>query len=211
MKGQAGETGQVLAALCRDARAIPDPVADELRRLLSGTLVEIPAPARRWDRLALLVELIEAHGGIIPSAAAYEDARRDRPGSAPSASALSAAYGHWLAAVRAATVMMRREHKPAGGAPAGRSAARPPGAWLPIQVAAAVGRFHQTFAEWPTRNEYDEWRSTAIHAAQAVGAPDPELPTPATVIRCYGTWNRALDAARRLHTRTPASHAPASP
>lgn len=199
MKGQAGETGQVLAALCRDARAIPDPVADELRRLLSGTLVELAAPARRWDRLALLMELIEARGGIVPSAAAYEEARREGQEHAPSASGLSAAYGHWLAAVRAATVMLRRSTSRSGGAASGRSAPRPPHAWPPVHVAAAVGRFYQSFSEWPTPGEYDEWRSVSVHAAQLVGAPDPELPTRGAVVRCYGTWDRAIDAARRLY------------
>lgn len=203
MNGQAGETGQLIAALCRDTRAVPAVAAADLRRLLAGTLADIPMAARRWDRLALLIELIDRRGGIIPSAADYDQARRQHHEHAPSASALSAAYGHWLAAARAAAAMMRHEHKHAGGAPAGRSAARPPGAWLPVQIAAAIGRFHQTFSEWPTRSEYDEWRSAAVHAAQAVGVPDPELPTSAAVIRCYGTWDRALDAARRLYDHLP--------
>jgi hypothetical protein len=190
---EATEVAHVLSILVRDERAVPQQAAVELHRLLSTSLAAPDAVARRWDSLALLASLLTERGGVIPTTAEYDDARRERRSNAPVASTLIAAHGRWLRAVRSAAA-----HMSSGRAQA--LAARPPSrGYTRGESAAALARFRQRFGIWPTEAEYEEWAALSRHCARHTGAPDPRLPSSGPIRTAYGTFDRALQAAQTVY------------
>jgi hypothetical protein len=192
---EASEVAAVIARLVLDHDAFPEPAAEDLKRLLGHELAVPPREARRWDNLALLVTLGVERQGLLPTAGDYENARTSRETDAPAASTLIKRYGHWLATLKAAVRLISpRPHQPALSE---RRPYHPP--YRPNESAVAVARFHRTFGTWPTHVEYGEWSLISRRAARACGAPDPRLPAGDTVARHYGTFDRALAAARSLY------------
>jgi hypothetical protein len=193
----ATETAQVLSELVADADAVPTTVAADLHELLSASLAERPAAATRFDRLSLLVELIVARDGLIPTTAEYERARQERGSDAPAASTLISAYGHWLRVINAASRVLST--RPMKQLRATHKTNKP--AYTPRECAAAIARFHRRFDAWPSEWEYEQWAQLSRADARRCGAPDPRLPGGPAIRRCYGTFDRALRAARTTYER----------
>ena len=60
-----------------------------------------------------------------------------------------------------------------------------------------------TFGAWPSRVEYLEWARVRREAARSCGAPDPRLASEGTIMRHFGTFDRALQAAQALYRDAP--------
>ena len=192
---KASEVAAVIAHLVQNRAAFPERAAEDLKRLLGHELAVAPREARRWDNLALLVTLVVEREGLLPTAGDYEGARTSRRADAPAASTLIRRYGNWLAALKsAARLISPRPYQPVL---AERRRYHP--TYRPSESAAAIARFHRTFASWPTHAEYTEWSLISRRAARACGVPDPRLPAGVTVARHYGTFDRALAAAKSLY------------
>jgi hypothetical protein len=192
---KASEVAAMIARLVQDRAAFPDHAAEDLKRLLGHNLAAPPREARRWDNLALLAKVIVEREGLLPTASDYENARTSREADAPAASTLVKRYGHWLAALRAAANLISVEHH--GQAPAEKRRHHP--RYRPNDSAAALARCFRIFSTWPTQVEYTEWSLIRRRAARACGAPDPRLPAGDTVARHYGSFDRALAAAKSLY------------
>jgi hypothetical protein len=192
---RASEAARLLASLVSDRAAFPDEAAEDLKRLLGDRLADPPWESCRWDHLALVVTLLFERAGHPPTTREYESARADREADAPSASALAKRYGEWIAVLRAATRLIRpNTSKPAR---VERSHYRRP--YRPVECAIAIARFYRRFGTWPTYSEYNDWAKLSRSAARACGAPDPNLPAGPTVVRHYGTFDRAVEAAKAFY------------
>ncbi len=192
----ATEVAQILSELVVDPDAVPPAAAADLHELLSASLAARPAAATRFDRLSLVVELIVASDGLIPTTAEYERARRERNSDAPAASTLLSAYGHWLRVINAASRVLSA--RPVTQLRATHKTNKP--AYTPRESAAAIARFHRRFGAWPSEWEYEQWAQLSRDDARRCGAPDPRLPGGPAIRRCFGTFDRALAAARALFT-----------
>jgi hypothetical protein len=192
---QASEAARLLARLVRDRALLPDQDAVALKRMVGHSLAAPSTAARRWDNLALLVKLIVERDGLTPAPADYEAARASSGAQAPPATTLTGRYGSWMRALTAATRLIHVE--PAPDARSERHHWRPP--YRPIECAAAIARFHRQFGTWPSRTEYAEWARISRRAARACGAPDPNLPGDRVVVRHYGTFDRAAEAAKAIY------------
>ena len=188
---EATEAALVIATLVRDPTLVSDSVAATLKRLLGHTLAAPPREALRWDNLQLVVKLITERDGRLPTVAEYEDARIQRQLATPSATALLSRYGSWLRVnhiaikLAAATEAYRGpEHTP------------PKPLYRPVECAIALVKFHQAFGTWPATEEYRLWARISKQAARHCGASDPRLPDSPTIVRHYGTFDRAIAAAR---------------
>ncbi len=193
----ATEVAQVLSELVADPDAVPPAVAVDLHQLLSASLAARPAAATRFDRLGLLVELIVAGDGLVPTTAEYERARRERSSDGPAASTLISAYGHWLRVINAASRVLAT--RPVKQLRATHRTNKP--AYTPRECAAAIARFHRRFGAWPSEWEYEQWAQLSRDDARRCGAPDPRLPGGPAIRRCFGTFDRALRAARSTYER----------
>jgi hypothetical protein len=190
------EAAQLIAGLVSDPALFSVDAATDLRRLIGHTLAEPPMAARRWDSLSVLVTLIYERAGLLPTVRDYENERRRREASAPAASTLVKRYGTWMGALSAATRLIRLD----GSKPAwSERKARYRVAYRPGEIATAIARFYRAFGCWPTALEYGEWARISRRASRACGAPDPRFPGRATVIRRYGTFDRALEAAKAMY------------
>jgi hypothetical protein len=141
------------------------------------------------------VTLVVEREGLLPTAGDYEAARTSRETDAPAASTLVKRYGSWLPALKAAAglISVQRHQR------ALSERQRYHAGFRPSESAVAVARFHRTFGTWPTQVEYTEWSLISRRAARACGAPDPRLPAGRTVARHFGTFDRALAAAKSLY------------
>jgi hypothetical protein len=192
---EVSDSARLLARLVGDRRLLGENAVSELKRLLGHQLAEPPMAARRWDNLALLVELITAGAGELPTVREYEGARSTQGSAAPAASTLSKRYGTWLGVLRAASRLVG----PQGSGPARAERHRRRPGYRPTDTAAALARFHATFGCWPAYQEYAEWTQIVRRTARACGAADPCLPGGPTTIRHYGTFDRAIQAAAAIY------------
>jgi hypothetical protein len=191
----ASEVAAAIARMVGNGEVVPERAAEDLRRLLGHELAVPRREARRWDNVSLLVALIVEREGLLPTVADYENARAGRATNAPAASTLVKRYGHWLAALKAAARLISpRPHLPALS-----EQLRYHPRYRPNESAVALARYHRTFGTWPTYGEYAEWSLISRRTARACGAPDPRLPAGATVFRHFGTFDRALAAAKSLY------------
>lgn len=195
----ASEAAQVIAELVADPDAVPPPIAADLHELLAASLASPPQAAKRFDRLALLVELIVAGDGLIPTTGEYDRTRRQRDSDAPAASTLISAYGHWLRVIDAASRVLAK--RPVKQLRPTHKTNKPP--YTPRECAAAIARFHRRFGAWPSEWEYEQWAQLSRDDARRCGAPDPRLPATPAVRRCYGTFDRGLEAAQTLYPTDP--------
>jgi hypothetical protein len=196
---EASEAGRLLASLVADRASFPDEAARDLKRLLGARLADPPMAAQRWDNLSLLVALIVAREGLLPTVADYESERTRRRADALAASTLVKRYGDWMAALRAATRVIRID----SSMPARVERARYRRPYRPGESAVALARFRRTFNTWPSHSEYTDWARISKSAARACGAPDPHLPSGSTVIRHFGSFDRALAAAKAFYRGSP--------
>jgi hypothetical protein len=191
----ASDVAATIARMIANRDAFPERAAEDLKRLLGHELAVPRREATRWDNLALLVTLIVEREGLLPTAGEYEAARISRGSDAPAASTLVKRYGHWLAALDAAARLISpRRYKPAL-----TERRRHHPRYRPTDSASALARYFRIFRLWPTQVEYAEWSLISRRAARGCGAPDPRLPSGATVARHYGTFDRALAAAKSLY------------
>ena len=97
----ATEVAFVLAALVSDRQAFPDAAAHDLHQLLGHRIAAPNRSVLRYDRLQLLLSML-LENVAVPTLDDYQARRAAGAGSAPTASTLIAAYGHWLGACKAA-------------------------------------------------------------------------------------------------------------
>ena len=192
---QASEVATAIARLVQNRDAFPERAAEDLKRLLGHELAAPPREARRWDNLALLVTLIVEREGLLPTAGDYEAARTSRETDAPAASTLVKRFGSWLAALKAAAGLISMQRHQRALAERQRKHAT----YRPSESAVAIARFHRTFGTWPTQVEYTEWSLISRRAARSCGAPDPRLPAGGTAAKHFGSFDRALAAAKSLY------------
>jgi hypothetical protein len=104
---EASEAAQQLVRLVSDKAAFPKRAADDLQELLGHDLARPNRGERRQARLGLLIELVsDAAEDQLITTTLYDQVRaktKERGEDWPDSSNLVRAYGHWLAAVRAAT------------------------------------------------------------------------------------------------------------
>jgi hypothetical protein len=191
---QATEAATLIAALVGDRAVFSDAAAAILRRLVGHTLAAPPRAALRWDSLSLLAALIAEFDGRLPTVAEYDSARASRSLDVASSGALIARYGAWLRALTVASKLVRRE-----GLYRGPEHTAPKPRYRAIESAAAVAQFQRAFGTWPAYEEYREWARLSRDAARACGAPHPRLPDGPTVMRHYGTFDRAVAAAKQTY------------
>ena len=194
----ASEVAQVIASL---VPFLPNEAASDLRRLLGHDLSAPTTGELREARLGLLVTLIAQGTGEVPSTAVYDEAREQeatRGYDWPSHSGLIRAYGHWLKAVRAAMRLYFDGGKARVKASGQNS--RWSTAYSQPEILDAIKRCRGALDNWPTQWEYEEWARLARMAARAAGLPDPRVPVLGPIRTQFGSWDKALAAARRHAT-----------
>lgn len=186
------ELGAAFVELVSDRRAFPDEAARDLLRILGHALAAPHPAAERWDVLSPLVVAIRQTGGRFPTVREYEALRDREWPDAPAASTLTERYGSWLAALTSAShlLSLSREnpvwpYKPPRHRP-----------YTPAECLAALAKFRKQFGAWPQLTEYRAWSRSARRAAHVCGANDPCLPDVKVVLRRFGTFDRALQAAK---------------
>jgi hypothetical protein len=193
----ATEVAFVLAALVSDRQAFPDAAARDLHQLLGH---RIGAPNRsvlRYDRLQLLLSML-LENGAVPTLDEYQARRAAGADGAPTASTLITAYGHWLGACNAAYRLLGR--RPGRAISHTMRHAKIGTSFTPREVVDAIVRFRSRFGTWPNQQEFIEWGSIERGAALRAGAHDPRIPTIPALARVFGTYPRALEAARKSDT-----------
>ncbi len=183
-----------LIDLVSDRRAFPDEAARDLMRLLGHTVAAPDLSATRWDLLGPLVTLIN-RSGKLPTVREYDAFRAaERPG-APAGSTLTERYGTWFSALKYASNFMHLSlSNPVR--PHGKHHHEP---YTPAECLAAIAQFHKRFGEWPHPAEYREWSRSARRVARERGARDPVLPDLKVILRRFGTFDRASQAAKEIY------------
>jgi hypothetical protein len=189
------EAALVIAQLVSDRHVFPDQAAQDLARLLGHTIAEPDPASRRWDLLGALVAVMRQLEGALPTAREYDAIRRKLTEDAPAASSLTERYGSWLVALDQASRLMTlglrnpvRLHR--------HSYHRP---YTPNECLAALAQFRKRFGDWPRATEYMQWSRSSRRVARECGARDPLTPELAALIRRFGTFDRALEAARAVY------------
>lgn len=183
---------ELATGLARMATLLPAQTRADLRRLLAHDLAA-PSPEReRAARLGLLCELLEGSGGEIPGVETYERVRHESGGSAPSASALSRAYGGWLRAVRAAGWLS------AGGAgPAVCVEVEPQQRYSRREALIALESAREELGRWPGAVEYEEWARLRRRLQRRWGDGNVRTPGVSVFARLFGSFNEGVDTAKR--------------
>jgi hypothetical protein len=191
----ASEVAQALAAL---APALPEKTLQDVRRLLAQSIAAPGAGARREARLGLLLRLVATGSAEVPTVETYQRARNDaeaRGENWPTHSTLIRAYGHWLAAVRAA-MRLHFEGASARVAASHRHAFRHRN-YTRDEILTALDRCRAALEDWPTQWEYEEWAFLVRQRAQTAGLADPRLPVLKPIRRYFGTFAAAIEAAQQ--------------
>lgn len=183
----------MLAALVSDHQAFPQAAARDLHRLLGHRIAAPNRSALRYDRLQLLLSML-LENGAVPTLDEYQARRAAGARDAPTASTLIVAYGHWLGACNAAYRLLGR--RPTRAIAHTMRHAKLGTPFAPREVIDAIVRFRSRFGTWPNQQEFIEWGSIERAAALRAGAPDPRIPTPPALAKVFGTYPRALAAAR---------------
>jgi hypothetical protein len=199
--------GDVAWAMAEIAADIPQVSALQLKRLLSHSLT-IPSPSElREARLGLLIDLVSDGTGAVPTTEDYERARQQRRRRGeewPAHSTLIRAWGgHWLAVVRAAMRVAFKgnegrvsnsghHHKFSTSYSRNEVATAICDCWLALDL--------DSEGSGPAFKEYLAWAQLCRRQARLAGKPEPRLPTRESVLKAWGTWNRAVGAARCYQT-----------
>jgi hypothetical protein len=192
--GNASECAQVLASL---VPKLPEVTARTLMQLLGHHLAAPSAALRRQARLGLLIEMVAR--GTVPNTDQYmaeRDLRRQRGENWPTYSVLINAYGHWLAAQKAAIKLVEIGSR--ARVATSHHHARFRRDTLRQEVPEAIMKCRDKLGDWPTEWEYYEWASLARRAARAAGKPEPHLPSSGPVNKLFGNYDEAVAAAKRL-------------
>jgi hypothetical protein len=201
--GNATEVAQVISGLVRQHRAVPDEVADELRRLLAYDLGSRHTARLRLGHLRLLLEMLAARddGERFVTSAEYEVERKRRAllgEQYPDESTLRRAYGHWFKVVRAAAGFLDR-----GGAARvkhSHASAHRQQRYDVQAIQAALLRCHHALAAssgndesaWPTEWEYEEWAA----AQRLLAREHPRLPVAKPIRKAFGSFAAAVEVTR---------------
>jgi hypothetical protein len=204
---QASEVAQAWAQLVVDTKAFPTEAAKELMRLLGHSLAAKSAGERRQARLGLLIELVSTGSrGEYVTTTAYGQARRARMIAGdiaagedwPDASNLIRAYGHWLAAIKAASAFWFD-----GGAARVADSYRHGTRYRryePQEITSALLRYRQEHGQWPTECDWDDYSRIRRQLSRRAGK-EPRVPNREAIARAYGTFDAALSAARSRFKR----------
>ena len=173
------------------------PALAELEQALRGRLApEAETPAeRRGRRLGFLAMLIEQSGLARPSRVDYD---RLRPANAPTGQELTAEFGLWSRACRAADGVL-----PDGriNRPSGDHHPRTPGARVKTlayareEILTAIRRCALATGRVPTSGAYERWREREVGKAKRFGKRVPRLPSLGTIARTFPRWRLAITAA----------------
>lgn len=169
----------------------------ELERALRGRLTptaENPAE-RRARRLGFLASLIERTGVARPP---REDYDQLRPPSAPRGQELTAEFGLWRRACRAAEGVL-----PDGriNRASGENHPRTPGArektptYSRGEILNAIRRCALATGRVPTSLAYERWREREVGEAKRFGKSTPRLPSLGTIARTFPRWRLVITAA----------------
>lgn len=195
------EVAQTLAALAIDQHAFPSGAARDLARLLGHALGQKRPAEERQARLGLLIDLVsEGHDYV--TAADYQAARAERAEKGetwPDASTLSRAFGHWISAMQAATrfwfdggrARVRSE----------RSYTGRHGGYQPRKIVAAIREFEREHGAWPTAWEWERYVAIRRRIDRRNGRR-PRWPDLVQLRKAYGSFDGAVDAARRTRSKT---------
>lgn len=190
---------QLVAELAVWAPYLPEVTVRDLATLL-GHVTALPSAASlREANLGLLADLVLERGEFIATKP-YERERRKRAAqgeSWKSATALANAYGSWAKAVSAAARLA------AGGSearvPANYHHATWSRSYTRQEITAALEVCHRTLEFWPTPTEWLEYRRIIRLAARAAGKEPPRLPSLRPIERTFGSFERAISAAKSAH------------
>lgn len=190
-------SSELAAGIARIAPLLPTGVRRDLRELLAYDVAVGEPVSERALRFGLLCELLEGAGGEIPSVRDYEVERTRHAEPMPSAAQLSRRYGGWLRAVRTASWLAQ------GGS--GRPPVREPRRHQPPydrrEALLALVRCRRVLGEWPTPSLYAEWARVRRLAERRWGDGRGRVPGPSVLRRLFAGFERAAQAARRLHPR----------
>jgi len=124
--------------------------------------------------------------------------RAKRGQSWPTYSVLISACGSWLAAVKAAMMVLSdRAPAPSGydlpreRAPEAMRAAP----YSRDEVCQALRRFQAAHGIWPRFHEYRQWRLLTRRLARLKGLDDPRLPSIKIINKKFGSFERAVEVA----------------
>jgi hypothetical protein len=157
---------------------------------------------RREARLGLMLSLV-SHGEL-PPVSRYEQARKAEAAAGrewPGASALRDGFGSYVFAVRAA-VRFLAPLTPRASIRHRRERVRP---YSREEILAAIERCRVALASpgqmesgWhPPATTFFLWNSIGREAARKLGRPDPRLPCREALARQFGSYDDAVEAARR--------------
>lgn len=200
----ASEVAQELATLVADRGAVSDEEAAELRRLVGHSLAA-PSPAElRNRRIGLLIDLVAASNGEFVSTADYETARQKRLQAGethPDASTISRAFGHWLAAVNAASRFWFEGGR--ARVPSQMHHARLHATYEPREIQRALLEARRDLCgdtsasdDWPTEWEFHEYCAIRRRLARRAGKII-RLPSPKQIRKAYGSYTEAVEAVKR--------------
>jgi hypothetical protein len=197
----AGPVSELARALAELVARMPTDERRAIARLLAHSLAAPSRAMLREDVLGLLAELCR-HGEKI-TVQQYEAARAERAAhgqSWPSHATLMRRYGRdsddhgarWRKALQAAQRLVWLGA--AARVPASYRHAPASAAYTRGQVTLAIRRFAWSHnGVFPTQWEYEEWvRLQRLHATE-----DPRLPGIEQIAKLFGSWDRAVQVARR--------------
>jgi hypothetical protein len=214
-----------LAGLVTDRKGFSNRASEDLSRLLSHSLASPNPGQRRAARLGLLIAIISEGTGEFVTSTGYDKERADRRNGMeaeewPTASALTRAYGHWLAAVNAAcrfwfdgsagyvpdTYRHKRTYQwpyePAEILKAIRRCQRELGLASEEGSASSDATSRQApagGATFPTEWEYREWAFLTRRLAARAGT-SCRVPGAHQHRRAFGGYAGAVEAARRVES-----------
>ena len=189
-------------ALAEVLEVLPEPWARDLDRLIAQLLHEYSTTDIREIRLGLIVELV-LEDGQAPSWDRYDEAREQRAPAGqvwPDRTTLSAHYGGWVGAVRAAMDLYRiggRARIPYSRLPAHE--APPP--YTREEIERALIKCMLKLGHRPVKQEYVEWSSLERRASRETGSGDPRFPDVSVIRRRYRTQGGYDRALRLAHLR----------
>jgi hypothetical protein len=191
---KATEASQQLAQLVTNKAAFPRQAAEDLQELLGHDLARPTPGERRQARLGLLIELLSDADDQPITTTLYDQARAEKKEQGqdwPDSSNLTRAYGHWLAAVRAATRFWLKGSK--GNVP--HLYPEQPSDYMPQEVINGLISFRREYGDWPTAWEWDEYLLVRREIARRAGT-QLRLPSRRAMRKAYGGFAKAVEAAQ---------------
>lgn len=196
-QGTVSEAAELIARLIP---VLPERTVADLSRLLQRRLTNFDYKAVRYARLGLLIDIVSAGTGELPSTRDYECQRERRMQTGetdwPTHSTLTVAYGGWVRAVRAAMLLWLDGSSSRTPNSNHHNSFEP--AYGHQEAVDAVRACRDALGLWPTEWEYDEWRRVSRELARNSGCPYPRYPGRGVWRKLFGTWEALVARARQV-------------